>query len=145
MSTYCTITGEIKYQDISAYQEAIDFLKRGHWLSEKNQFFIDEAGNDVHDEVTVNADELTIQIPRAYYRNLGGHLETLQKGSVWSELTWATTDGQYQGGFIHSGKETVVDLEKWAKEPEQEEELGEWIDECEFVNDVVELFMDTYT
>jgi hypothetical protein len=144
MSFYCTIDGEISYQDDASYQEAIDLLRRGHWLNDKDQF-VDEAGAYFVEESTVDRDAKTITIPRGLYRNLGAHLNTLQKGSVSSFIVWGTTDGQYQGGVIQDGVETLTDLEAWAKEPEQVEELGEWIDECEFVNDVVELFMDTNT
>ena len=144
MSTYCTIDGTIHYGDQGACDRAIHHLHHKGWLDGKERFISEYGAGPIVDQSTVDRNAKSIYIPLGCYRNLGAHLNELLVGSNTNYIVWGTTDGAYQGGVIKDGVETLYDLEKWAKEPEQVEELGEWIDDIEFVNGVVDLFMETF-
>lgn len=137
MSQYCTIGGSIGYERQEDFDNAIHLLEVGGWL--KDGFMVDELENRICDTSDVDISRKAFCIPVYHYHNLGGLLQNLFKGGK-GEVVWTTTDGDFQGGVIVNGQETLYDLEVWAKENMEEEnslppddiaELDEWQQEVE--------------
>ena len=75
------------------------------------------------------------------------HLDNLfAKGKGKGRVVWASSDGDFEGGVIVDGKETVYNLAEWAKsngieEPPHEDEDEDSIDP-DFENEVIDAFME---
>ena len=99
--------------------------------------------------------KLNIEIPWFSYHNLVMHLDNLfAKGKGKGRVVWASSDGDFEGGVIIDGKETVYNLAEWAKingieepphedEDEDEDEDGDSMDP-EFESEVIDAFMEFY-
>lgn len=113
MSQYITVDGYIEYADEAAFQLAVAVLRRGFWIDDEG-WFIDENGEQIGDEPSVDDDNWIIEIPRAYYRNLGSVLDEILFGST-HHIVWTSTDGCFDGGVIIDGKEQTCSLERFAR------------------------------
>ena len=114
MSTYCTIGGEISYQNKKDFDAALSVLRVGGWLKENN--FIDDSPTFINERsVDIDHNLRVINIPCSHYRNLGYTLENLVKDGK-GVVVWTCTDGCFEGGVITDGHEEAFDLRLWAKE-----------------------------
>ena len=91
--------------------------------------------------------KLTIEIPWFWYHTLIMHLDNLfTKGK--GKVVWASSDGDFEGGVIVDGKETVYNLAEWAKSngieepPHEDEDEDEDSIDPDFENEVIDVFME---
>lgn len=108
MSTYCTICGQLEYEDEDAFNLAAGVLQRGFWTDAEG-WFVGEDGERIGNCPSVEPSTLTITIPCSLYRNLGGVLDQLLFGSK-HDIVWTCSDGCFEGGHIVDGKEVHFDF-----------------------------------
>ena len=91
--------------------------------------------------------KLTIEIPWFWYHNLIMHLDNLfAKGK--GKVVWASSDGDFEGGVIVDGKETVSNLAEWAKSngieepPNEDEDKNDDSIDPDFESEVLDAFME---
>jgi len=146
MSFYATITGEITYQKKENFNKAYYFLRDNGWI--KNNKFVNEDDDFVSTEIEndINEKELTITIPYGHYRNLARIFNKLFKGGT-GKIVATSTDGCFEGYIIVDGKETVYNLNDWAKEniendaPDSEKDFDAY---CEWMTDVENAFFEQF-
>ncbi len=136
MSTYISLEGTIEYKDQMALDSAVQLLEEGGWMVQNR--LVDECGYFLTEYSNVNG--LEISFPSCLYRNIGCVLtnEKLLRDSTTNHLVWTCTDGDFVGGVIDDGVQTISDLEQWAKENSmnppsaiETDEYLEWMDDVE--------------
>ena len=91
--------------------------------------------------------KLTIEIPWFSYHNLVMHLDNLFANGN-GKVVWASSDGEFEGGVIVDGKETVYNMTEWAKSngieepPNEDEDEDEHSMDPDFESDVIDAFME---
>mgnify|MGYP006191386813 CR=1 FL=1 len=119
MSTYATMQGQIKFATLEKLEKCLkEVFNWSGWIVDDN--FLDETGDIIKSNV-VDRENLIIEVPYGFHRNLLHHLEKLpQYGSVTGK--WVSNDGMFSGGNLDGSGE--VDLNKWAKTnmPEEDED-----------------------
>lgn len=137
MSTYASISGELRFPSLAKFMKARKVISP--WLNEDNMF-TDECGSVVSDEPAyTDAMDLTIKIPGYCYRNMCRVLEDLTRLACRGWVYATCTDGDFWGWVWEDGKAAdYPDLAAWAKEkgiegwapgrydaPNDEDEAGE--------------------
>ena len=144
MSFYATIQGQITYQNKEDFDKVVAFLRQNEWV--KDDRFIGETENLVSGYKDINEKELTIAIPYGHYRNLARVFNEIFKGGA-GKIVATSTDGVFEGYVIIDGKETVYNLNDWAKEnietkaPDYEEDFDAY---CEWMTDVENAFFEQF-
>lgn len=129
MSFYATIQGTVRYKSQEAFNKAVAKLREGGWLAPDDRL-VDECGDAVDEEKSVDANALKIIFPRFCYRNLAHVLDDITRGAE-GVVTWTSTDGCADGGVIVDGVETTYKLVDWAKTQGMTEPPSEGLDEDE--------------
>ena len=144
MGMHAEICGKINYQNQESLKTAVKRLENGGWITKDH--FTDDSGIYIDDEMPdIDYKKLTIEIPWFSYHNLVMHLDNLfakRKGK--GRVVWASSDGDFEGGVIVDGKETVYNLTEWAKSNGIEEPPHEDEDSIDpdFESDVIDAFME---
>lgn len=145
MSVYATIRGELKFNSKESFEKAKAILEEGGWIEDSH--WRDEVGEDLGP--AYQEDQLRIEIPQFYHRNLLHILDQLTALSSYYDILWASTDGMFDGGVISSGENTTVKLEEWAKnngieKPDQmEDDQGGMSDDAlNWQEEVIQAFME---
>lgn len=145
MSFYTTIEGRIKYGCLEDLNASVKFLYQNLYL--KYDKFIDETGEFINQEVEkdIDVENLQINIPYGYYRNLTRFFDQLLENSVSHHVVWTSTDGCFCGECITDGKKTSFnDLAKWVTTydaPDPETQFDEY---CIWMSDIENMFFETY-
>lgn len=143
MSFYTTIQGQITYQNKEDFDKVVSFLKQNEWIKD-NRFIGETEG--LAPDYDINEKDLIIIIPHGYYRNLARIFNKLfecGKGKIIA----TSTDGIFEGYVIIDGKETVYNLNDWAKEnaeygsPDFEDDFDAY---CEWMRDVENAFFEKF-
>ena len=141
---HAEIRGKINYQNIESLKTAVKQLEKEGWITKDH--FTDDSGNYIDDEMPdIDFKKLTIEIPWFSYHNLVMHLDNLFANGN-GKVVWASSDGEFEGGVIVDGKETVYNLTEWAKsngieEPPNEDEDEDSMDP-DFESEVIDAFME---
>ena len=146
MGMHAEICGKINYQNLESLKTAVKQLEKGGWITKDH--FTDDSGNYIDDEMPdIDYKKLTIEIPWFWYHNLIMHLDNLfAKGK--GKVVWASSDGDFEGGVIVDGKETVSNLAEWAKSngieepPNEDEDKNDDSIDPDFESEVLDAFME---
>lgn len=123
MSLYSTIQGEVKYTSQKDFQEIVHKLEVQGW-TDKEGHFLNEENEQITPTPTIDAEQQTITIPLAVYRNLSKveFFPKKAKGEVEGTIVGTSTDGCFCGWIIKDGEENEVELDQWAAENLQNED-----------------------
>ena len=146
MGMHAEICGKIHYQNLESLKTAVKRLEKGGRITKDH--FTDDCGNYIGDEMPdIDYKKLTIESPWFWYHNLIMHLDNLfAKGK--GKVVWASSDGDFEGGVIVDGKETVSNLAEWAKSngieepPNEDEDKNEDSIDPDFESEVLDAFME---
>jgi hypothetical protein len=144
MSFYATIQGEITYQKKKDFSRIYKFLKKNKWI--KDNRFIGETKNSISGYKDIDEKEKIITIPYGHYRNLARIFNKFFEGGE-GRIIATSTDGCFEGYIIINGKETVYNLNDWAKEnieddpPDYEEDFDVY---CEWMSKVENTFFEQF-
>lgn len=128
MSFYATLSGKIKFKDPAVFERIVQMLKDQEYISE-NERFLNEDDEEFNEASThIFRSSLTIVIPWGLYRNFSSILDKIfNKEDVEGKIVGTSTDGCFLG-WVTTKKAGVLenkeyDLEKWAKEDDNGEEI----------------------
>lgn len=146
MSFYARMEGVIQYPDSKSFYAMYKILRQGHWCDPEG-YFLDEGGNQLSENPTIDFKKLKIQIPNAYHRNLASQEFFTNKGVGYIIST--STDGCFMGWIQTEKQEQHYDLAVWAVEflkdtdiPNPEQDFDFF---CEWQSSIEEEFFDYYT
>jgi hypothetical protein len=142
------ICGKINYRNSESLKTAVKRLEKWGWVTKDH--FTDNSGNYIDDEMPdIDYKKLTIEILWFSYHSLVMHLDNLfAKGNGKGRVVWASSDGEFEGGVIVDGKETVYNLAEWAKSngieepPNEDEDEDEDSTDPDFESEVIDAFME---
>lgn len=133
MSTYATIQGTLQFDKKEAYDKVVHTLMSQGWMDSAGKWR-NEIGDQIGDD-GLYPNELKINIPLGYYRNLIHILDSILAETSAASGKWASSDGMFTGGYF--GDEEEIDLKQWAIEQDFEEppddddfeNMSIWMDE----------------
>lgn len=118
MSTLYTVEGILRFDDLDAFNAAVQAFKRSKLLTEDERFRTQESAMPQTDEGDSDIDSvrLVIEIPYNTYRNFF-HIEeeTLGRAAEYG-VVWTSTDGEFLGGYETHEESEEFNLDRWATE-----------------------------
>jgi hypothetical protein len=117
MGMYCEINGTVTFKKKEDFEAFFKRMIEGGWYDEEKDCWISEDGDEVSDCDVVDDENLTVDFPQWYMRNIHRLLNELEKMDWEGELRGVTDDGYFEGWITKPKQDDYsVELDAWAKE-----------------------------